>query len=183
MGTFADAPTPVPGRASDADRDRIARLLQAGTVDGRLSTDTFIERIERVLGARNRTELDSLVADVRTPGPLRRAALRAVTWTSTLTAELQAAWRAPRVPRLALPQTGQITLGRSPDCDCLLSDLSVSRRHAALRRDGERWLLRDLGSRNGTRVNGLRVTDETEVRPGDAIVLGALRFRAAARAR
>jgi hypothetical protein len=179
----ADAPTPLPWRATEAERERVARLLRAGTVDGRLSTDTFVERIERVLGARNRSELDSLVADVRTPGPIRRAVLRTVSGASALTAELQAAWRAPRVPRLALPASGQITLGRSAECDCLLSDPSVSRRHAELRRDGDRWLLRDLGSRNGTRVNGLRVTGETEVRPGDAIALGALRFRAAARAR
>ena len=37
--------------------------------------------------------------------------------------------------------------------------------------------VRDLGSRNGTRVNGLRVLDETEVRPGDRLSLGDVRFR------
>jgi hypothetical protein len=36
----ADAPTPIPGRASDADRRKIARLLQEGSTDGRLSRET-----------------------------------------------------------------------------------------------------------------------------------------------
>jgi hypothetical protein len=180
----ADAPTPLPVRASEADRERAARLLRAGTADGRISTDTFIERIERALGARNRSELDHLVADVRPPGPLRRRALGAVTWISSLRADVEAAWRAPRVPQLALPQSGAaITIGRSPECECQLDEPSVSRHHAELRREGDRWLLRDLGSRNGTRVNGMRVTDEVEVRPGDHISLGGVRFRAAARAR
>ena len=70
-----------------------------------------------------------------------------------------------------------MTIGRSPDCDCLLTEPSVSRRHAELRRDGERWLLRDLGSRNGTRLNGMRVTEEVEVRPGDQLSLGGVRYR------
>jgi hypothetical protein len=179
----ADAPTPIPGRATEAERERAARLLRAGTIDGRISPDTFVERIERALGARSRTELDSLVADVQPPGLLRRAAMRAVTWLSSVTADLQAAWRAPRVPRLALPADGQLSIGRSPGCDCRVSDPSVSRRHAELRREDGRWLLRDVGSRNGTRVNGARVTGEVEVRPGDQISFGGVRFRAALRAR
>jgi hypothetical protein len=181
---IADAPTPLPGRASDADRARVARLLRAGTVDGRISTDTFIDRVERALGARHHSELEHLVADVRTPGPVRRAALRATTWLSSLTADLESAWRAPRIPRLALPMDEHpITVGRSPDCDCLLGDPSVSRRHAELARDGDLWVLRDLGSRNGTWLNGVRVTGAAEVRPGDTVTLGGVRFRAALRAR
>lgn len=47
------------------------------------------------------------------------------------------------------------------------------RRHAQL--------LRDLGSRNGTRVNGTRVTEEIEVRPGEQVSLGGVRYRLGAR--
>jgi FHA domain/Domain of unknown function (DUF1707) len=180
---IADAPTPLPVRASDAERERAARLLRAGTVDGRISPDTFVERIERALGARSRSELDHLVADVRAPGPVRRGALRATAWVSELTADLEAAWRAPRVPGLALPVAGEVTIGRSPDCDCLLGDPSVSRHHARLCRDGDLWVLRDLGSRNGTWLNGVRVTGAVDVRPGDDVNLGGVRFRAALRAR
>ena len=178
----ADAPTPIPGRASDADRRKIARQLQEHSTQGRLSRETFAMRVERALTARSRAELDDLLADVRQPGPLRRAAIATVTWVSTLSADIQAAWRTGRVPVLALPEhpSRPITIGRAPDCDCHLTEPSVSRRHAQLRRVDETWLLRDLGSSNGTRLNGMRVTEEVEVRPGDTIGLGPMRFRAAA---
>jgi hypothetical protein len=175
----ADAPTPIPGRASDADRRRIARVLQEHSTQGRLSRDTYAARVERALTARSRAELDELLADVRQPGPLRRAALAAVGWLSTLTADVEAAWRTGRMPVLALPEhpTRPTTIGRSIECDCVLTEPSVSRRHAQVRRAGDVWLLRDLGSSNGTRVNGMRVTEETEVRPGDHVSLGGVRFR------
>jgi hypothetical protein len=172
----ADAPTPVPGRASEADRERIARVLARRSIEGRISTDTFAGRIERALEARSAAELDELVADMRTPGPARRVLLGAVTWASRLSGEVQAAWRAPRIPSLALPDE-ELTIGRATDCDCLLGDDSVSRRHARLRRDGGRWLLSDLGSRNGTRLNGLRITGEVEVRPGDQLSVAGIRYR------
>jgi hypothetical protein len=175
----ADAPTPIPGRASDADRRKIARLLQEHSTRGRLSRDTFAMRVERALTARSRAELDELVADVRDPGPLRRAAIAAVGWVSRLTADIESAWRAGRTPVLALPEhpTRPVTIGRAPDCDCHLTEPSVSRRHAQLRRVDETWLLRDLGSSNGTRLNGIRVTEEIEVRPGDQLSLGGVRYR------
>jgi pSer/pThr/pTyr-binding forkhead associated (FHA) protein len=102
--------------------------------------------------------------------------MRAVSWLSALSADLQSAWRGPRVPVLALPG-GSATIGRSSECDCMVTHPSVSRRHAELRREGEGWLLRDLGSRNGTRVNGMRVTEEVEVRLGDQLSLGGVRYR------
>ena len=153
----------------------MARELREGSIEGRLSVDTFSERIERVFGARSDQELDSLVSDLRPPGPLRRAVMSTVAWWSTLDRDLRAAWRRPHVPVLALPQG--VVLGRSRDCDCVLAEPSVSRRHAELRRDGARWLLRDLGSRNGTRVNGVRLLDEAEVRAGDRVSFGDARFR------
>jgi hypothetical protein len=173
-----DASTPLPLRPSEADRARVAQVLRAGTVEGRLSTDTFSQRIERLLGARSRAELDSLVADVRPPGRLRRGLLRGVAWWSALTGDVRAAWQRPHVPVLALPDAeGRVTLGRSRECDCVLAEASVSRRHAELRREGARWVLRDLGSRNGTRVNGVRLLDEAEVGPGDRVSFGDARFR------
>ena len=156
----------------------MAQALRAGSVEGRLSVDTFSERIERTFAARSREELDALAADVRPPGPLRRALMRTIAWWSTLDRDLRAAWRRPYLPVLALPAAdGEVVLGRSRDCDCVLADPSVSRRHAQLRRDGARWLLRDLGSRNGTRVNGMRLLDEVEVGPGDRVSFGDARFR------
>ena len=125
---IADAPTPVPGRASDADRRRIARALQEHSTQGRLSRDTYAARVERALTARSQAELDDLVADVRQPGPLRRATLAAVRWTSTLSADIRSAWEAGRIPTLALPASSAhpTTLGRSIDCDCVVVPVSTT---------------------------------------------------------
>jgi hypothetical protein len=153
-------------------------VLREGSADGRLSIETFSQRIERALEARSRAELDSLVADVRPPGRMRRGLLRGVAWWSALTGDVRAAWHRPHMPVLALPEAeGSVTLGRSRECDCVLADPSVSRRHAELRREGTRWVLRDLGSRNGTRVNGARLLDLAEVCPGDRVSFGDARFR------
>jgi hypothetical protein len=161
-----------------ADRERVGRVLREGSLDGRLSVDTFAERLERSLDASSHGQLDELVADLRRPGPLRRALTRVVAWLSGLARDLRVAWQRPRMPVLSLPALpARVLLGRDRACDCVLAEPSVSRRHAELRRDGERWLLRDVGSRNGTRLNGARLLDETEVRPGDRVSFGEARFR------
>jgi pSer/pThr/pTyr-binding forkhead associated (FHA) protein len=95
-------------------------------------------------------------------------------------ARLESAWWEPRLPRLALPAGSKVTLlGRARDCDCVLNDDTVSRQHAALRHEDGSWFLRDLRSSNGTRVNGSRVLDEVEVRPGDRVMFGAMSYRLA----
>jgi FHA domain len=65
----------------------------------------------------------------------------------------------------------ELTVGRGWDNDVVLPDISVSRRHALLRRDGQGYLLLDLGSGNGTRVNGWR-TAKARLHNGDEIALG-----------
>jgi FHA domain/Domain of unknown function (DUF1707) len=174
-----EAPTPLPLRPSSADRERVLRVLRDRSAEGRLSVDTFAQRVEEALAARSGEELEELVADVRPPSRLRRAALRAVVWLSGLIADIEDAWNARRVPGIALPALDgePVAIGRSRECQCVVAEPSVSRRHARLRREGERWFLRDLGSRNGTRVNGVHVTEETEVRPGDRLSLGGVALR------
>ena len=71
---------------------------------------------------------------------------------------------------------GRLVLGRSPGCQLVFADDTVSRRHAELRFSDGRWMLRDLGSVNGTWVNGRRVM-EAEVAPGDDVQLGGLAIR------
>jgi predicted component of type VI protein secretion system len=79
-----------------------------------------------------------------------------------------------RVER-ALTADSRGELGRSPGCELVFCDDTVSRRHGRLElRDG-RWFLVDLDSSNGTIVNGRRVRD-AEVRAGDRIRLGAAGF-------
>jgi hypothetical protein len=65
------------------------------------------------------------------------------------------------------------TIGRSRDCDIVLDDSSVSRRHAELRPGGRGWTIDDLGSTNGVRVNGLAIHSPHEVGTGDRIEIGS----------
>jgi hypothetical protein len=86
-------------------------------------------------------------------------------------------WRRP--PPLCLPpETGKqkFTIGREHACDFTLADLGVSRWHARLYREDETWILTDLGSTNGTRLNGWRVTTGVRVRPGDRVTFGSVTY-------
>lgn len=64
-----------------------------------------------------------------------------------------------------------VTIGRMSTNDVVLTDSNVSRRHAELRRDGDRWLIVDLGSTNGTLVNG-KLAREHRLSNGDRISFG-----------
>jgi hypothetical protein len=66
----------------------------------------------------------------------------------------------------------RIVIGRSRDCDVRMADENVSRRHAEIRHEGDTWWIADLGSTNGTMLNGSRVRRE-RLREGDRITLGA----------
>jgi hypothetical protein len=74
--------------------------------------------------------------------------------------------------RTVLLGAGGAVLGRSKDCDVVVNDENVSRRHAEVRPSGGSWVVRDLGSTNGVRVNGHRVRDAQPLRPGDKIEVG-----------
>jgi hypothetical protein len=65
------------------------------------------------------------------------------------------------------------TIGRSRQCDIVLTDPNVSRRHAEIRPRGGSWVLTDLGSTNGSRVNGRAIEDTEVLKPGDEIELGS----------
>lgn len=74
-----------------------------------------------------------------------------------------------------LPLAGEhIEIGRSPSSDIVLEDITISRTHARLEHLPQGWLLSDLGSSNGTRVNGQRVTAPVLLRDHDAIAFGRL---------
>lgn len=72
-----------------------------------------------------------------------------------------------------------VTVGRRPDCTLQLGDPNVSRNHAEIRPHGNGWVLVDLGSTNGSRVNGVRVSSH-ELREGDEVAFGntVIRFEA-----
>jgi len=66
-----------------------------------------------------------------------------------------------------------VSIGRLPECDVALPDPNVSRRHAEVRRHGSDFILVDLGSTNGTKVNGTWVSGERKLNDGDEINFGA----------
>jgi len=68
------------------------------------------------------------------------------------------------------------SIGRDASCDLLIADMTVSRVHARLERTPDGWLLTDLASTNGTRVNGWRVRGRVPVRAGDLVSFGTAEY-------
>lgn len=161
-------------RASDDDRDRVVATLREASVAGRISHDTFVERVEAALAARHRDELARLVDDVSRDRPRFGERLEhVVSAVSTAGWRLQRAWQTPRLPRLELPPTAHtISLGRAADQDLRIDNTTVSRRHALLRKTSSGWEVVDLCSTNGTRVNGYRVVGAQPLRRGDVVSFG-----------
>jgi hypothetical protein len=217
-GSAADTPaTPEYLRASDAERDHAVSELRQEYIDGRLSHETFMIRMQDALSARNRGQLTGLFTDL----PPRRIRLMARLRTAFRwrdrdeAADPAANWtrgsHGPQAP-VGLPGPGAIpgpggwppsfppsrppeadpgppqplffppgagaafTIGRTQDCDLRIADLSVSRLHAQLSRSEDGWLLSDLGSHNGTRVNGWRVKEPVPLRVGDLVQFGSAAF-------
>lgn len=67
-------------------------------------------------------------------------------------------------------------VGRHPECDLRIENIKVSRRHCCLALVYDRVVIRDLGSRNAIRVNGV-VVDEATLVPGDEVAIGPLLYR------
>ncbi len=217
-GSTADTPTtPEFLRVSDADRDHAVNELRSDFVDGRLSHETFVYRMQTALDARNRGQLAGLFTDL----PPRRSRLldrlkaalhgdftgearpragregaparQPIQMSRRMPdADIDAAWagqdfsahrvQAGRAGAQPLPlffppgRSDRYTIGRTRECDLCLTDLSVSRLHAELLRDESGWLLNDLGSHNGTRLNGWLVRETVQVRAGDRLEFGSTAF-------
>lgn len=74
---------------------------------------------------------------------------------------------------ILFPITGnRVVLGREETCDIIIQDAEVSRRHSELVWEHNGFLMQDLGSSNGTFVNGVQITTPTRLKPGDVIGLG-----------
>ena len=86
----------------------------------------------------------------------------------------------PLRPGQRFPLDGIVTLGRDPENNIVLADSYVSARHAQFEwRNGRLWL-EDLGSTNGTRINGRAIRTPMVVAPGDLIEVGNFGFRVVA---
>jgi hypothetical protein len=74
--------------------------------------------------------------------------------------------------RLPVPARGAV-IGRSRECDIVLEDAGISRRHAEIRPGTEGWTVADLGSTNGVRLNGRTLRGTELLAPGDRVELGS----------
>lgn len=162
-----------PRRASDADRDRTVRRLRDAAIDGCLSQDSFVRRVDLALRAKHRHALAELVVDL--PGGVG-GSLR--TGLTALAFHLRGK-QPSTLPTLLLPDRGRpvLVVGRRADCDVILSDTTVSRVHAVLMLFGDQWFIHDRQSTNGTRVGGRRVWGTAAIRAGDRVSFGRLAFR------
>ena len=159
-----------------ARRHRLARTLNAAYAEGLLSEQTLAHRLDDLFAS-------VLIDPARLVGDLtRRGSRRPRRWTlPRIPASLRHRWRADADARaeepgilLALDWTGareELVIGRHPNCDIVVANETVSRRHAQLIfRNGE-WIVHDLDSTNGTRLNG-EFVGRCRLRPGDQLGLG-----------
>lgn len=153
-------------------RHQLARTLNAAYAEGLLSEHTLAQRLD-VLFASAVIDPARLVGDLTRRAPRRQIGPRLM---ALLSGETR---RAPQVAGpgscilLALDWSGareEMLIGRHPSCDVIVPADTVSRRHARLTfRDGG-WIVQDLESTNGTRLNGQRV-GRCRLRPGDRLEL------------
>ncbi|MHB8779769.1 MAG: FHA domain-containing protein [Candidatus Geothermincolia bacterium] len=108
----------------------------------------------------------------------QRAAMKPARASKAKKAHLQVLQSEDKIgPRIALDK--ELSVGRSPQCLVRLHDDYVSQMHARLHETAGRYYVEDMGSTNGTYVNGRKITYPTELRPGDRIKIGKtiLEFR------
>jgi pSer/pThr/pTyr-binding forkhead associated (FHA) protein len=76
----------------------------------------------------------------------------------------------------ALQRRDSVVIGRAADCDVVIQDLKASRRHCQLTRKEDGFLLEDLGSRNGTLVNGVKITHPILLKVNQTFQIGDTMF-------
>jgi pSer/pThr/pTyr-binding forkhead associated (FHA) protein len=83
----------------------------------------------------------------------------------------------PGQKREILAAKDDFLIGRGPDCDLRLNAAAISRHHCLLRLRGDDVVVLDLGSSNGTYVNGQRVRSQTSLHDGDRLSVGEVDFQ------
>jgi hypothetical protein len=178
MRAFRSRPAgdPPAVRVCDADRDRVIAELRDRFADGSLAQESFVCRVDAALRARWHGDLAKVVSDLPAPRmSLLQAARRRLDQARRAARSRLARHRPPPLA-FVLPSgtKASFTIGRDAACDLVLDDMTVSRRHAGLRREAGAWLLSDAGSTNGTRLNGWRVTEPVPLRAGDRVTFGSM---------
>jgi pSer/pThr/pTyr-binding forkhead associated (FHA) protein len=104
----------------------------------------------------------------------RETALLSARKTSPLTLALESPDEAPQTFHFT---SGDVLVGRDPDCECILADGTISARHVRFAYHHSQWWVEDLGSRNGTGLNGTPLKTATIVVNGDSIKCGHTTLR------
>lgn len=152
---------------------RLAGVLNTAFAAGLLSEETHSYRLGLLLRP-GLIDQRRLVGDLRLRRNLGAGSPFVDGWHALVDAARALAGRADRVAPFLLDlqalENDRVLVGRHPRCDIVVDGANVSRRHAELLfRDGV-WVIRDLGSTNGTTVNGSQV-GRSELRPGDIVGL------------
>lgn len=157
-------------------RQRATNVLNAAFAQGLLSEQTHAHRLGLVLGPQL-VDPQRVVGDLTLRSGRSRLASTVRRAGGSLAESLRttAGVNGPSMPTLLLAldraESDRLLVGRHPRCDVVVGDPSVSRRHAQLTfRDGV-WVLQDLASTNGTRVNG-KLVGRTALHTGDVLELG-----------
>jgi hypothetical protein len=101
-----------------------------------------------------------------------------------ITSQLRQAATGPGMGTLVLPSgnrvdlgSGVVTVGRLPECTISINDANISRNHAQVKATPSAYVVVDLGSTNGTMVNGSRIIGEHRLQDGDIISFGSTHVR------
>jgi hypothetical protein len=110
-------------------------------------------------------------------GPWRPPAARNETMAAGPGTRLLSAGESLAIALVAKDGGAEVRLGRSAENDLVVDDGTLSRHHLLFRREAAGWTLRDAGSSNGSKLNGMRLGGEGALlRPGDRIEAGAVRL-------
>jgi hypothetical protein len=101
-----------------------------------------------------------------------------------IVSQLKQAVSGPGLGSLVLPSgervdlgSGTVTVGRLPECTISINDSNISRNHAVIKAGPTAYVVNDLGSTNGTMVNGVKIVGEHRLRDGDIISFGSTHVR------
>jgi hypothetical protein len=191
MASTVDRPTELIGELADHDPLLAAEcLLEAEGVDGEVQEQVVKAIADREtagagseknralkllneLGSTDVIPVDALYRDAADFGTVKDGE-RPTTVTLILGMGHLVVPKGPLAGQHIVLFDGTACMGRGSMVDIELSDASVSRRHAEISVEGEEVRIRDLGSTNGTRLNGKQITSWHQVRDGDEIRLGDL---------
>lgn len=172
----------------------IGELLSASEIAAEMSQEAYSSEQQPAVEAPAAAPMTPRVtptppapAPVRTPAPIPSAPVAAPieapaffdaethVFAPAVAGEPVATLEVPGVPDPIVLGDEQTVIGRLKSCDVCLGDANASRQHAAIEREGSGWVLIDLGSTNGTLLNGAPV-DRERLRDGDIITVGISRI-------